>query len=180
MLGHPRDERAPVVDPAAGEVDAADGDAAGRRLQEAEQQRRHGALAGAALPDERDGLAGRQLEVEPVEDGAGARRVGEGDALQAHRRRRGARGGPRPSRARRGRRVEQPEHPVGDGQAVGARVVLRAQPAQGQVELGREHEHRQSGLEAEPAVGQPHADRHRDERDAEGGGQLEHRPREEA
>ena len=80
-----------VVDPAAREVDAADRDATGRRLQEPEQQRRHGALAGAALAHERDGLAGRQLEVEPVEDAAGARRVGEGDALQAHRRRRGAR-----------------------------------------------------------------------------------------
>ena len=77
------------VDPAAGEVDAADRDAAGRRLQEAEQQRRHGALAGAALPDERDGLAGRQLEVEPVEDaGRGA----------PDRRRRRAPGAPAPPR----------------------------------------------------------------------------------
>ena len=131
-------------------------------------------------PDERHGLARRQLEVEPVEDEAGTRRIGEGDALQAHRRRRGARDRPRPSRARRGRRVEQREHPVGDRQPVGARVVLGAQPAQRQVQLGREHEHRQPGLEPEPAVDQPHADRHRDERDAEGGRQLEHGPREEA
>ena len=179
VLRHPRDEPAPLVGPAAREVDAADRDAAGRRLQEAEQERRHGALAGAALADERHRLAGRQLEVEPVEDETGARRVGEGDVLQAHRRRRGARDRPRPSPASRGRRVEQREHPVGDRQAVGARVVLRAQPAQRQVQLGCEHEHGQPGLEAEPAAGQPHADRHRHERDAEGRGQLEHRPRQE-
>ena len=81
-----------------------------------------------------------------------------------------------PSRASRGRRVEQREHPLGDRQAVGARVVLGAQPAQRQVQLGREHEHRQPGLQAEAAADQAHADRHRDERDAERGGQLEHGP----
>ena len=89
VLGHPRDERAPVLGPAAREVDAADGDAAGRRLQEPEQQRRHGALAGAALAHERHGLAGRQLEVEPVEDAA--RRA-------PGRRRRRAPGAPAPPR----------------------------------------------------------------------------------
>ena len=78
------------------------------------------------------------------------------------------------------RRVEQREHPLGHGQPVRAGVVLRAQPAERQVQLGREDDHGQPGLEPEAAVHEPHARRHRDERDPQRGGQLEHRPRQEA
>ena len=62
---------------------------------------------------------------------------------------------------------------------VGARVELRAHVAQRQVQLGREHEHRERRLEADAAVDEPHADRDRDERDAERRRQLEHRAGEE-
>ena len=88
----------------------------------------------------------------------------------------------------RGRRVpggarrpllEQVEEAARDGEAVGARVVLRREVPERQVELGREHEHRQARLEPEPALDQPDADDHGDEGDAEGRGQLEHGPREE-
>ena len=180
MLGHPGDERAPLVGPAVREVDAADRDATGRRLQEPEQQRRHGALAGAALADERDGLAGRQLEVEPVEHEAGTRRIGEGDALQAHRRRRGARDRPRPSAARRGRRVEQREHPIGDRQRRRrSRGTQRPSRRRGRYSSGASTSTVSPACRPSPPSASRTPDRHRDERDAEGGGQLEHRPREE-
>ena len=71
------------------------------------------------------------------------------------------------------------EQPIGDGGSVRARVESRREVAQRQVELGRQHEHRQRGLERDPAVDEPHADRHGDERDAERRGELEHRAREE-
>ena len=55
-----------------------------------------------------------------------------------------------------------------------------AELAQRQVELGREHEHRQPGLQPEPAADEAHADGDRDERDAERRRQLQHRARQEA
>ena len=55
-------------------------------------------------------------------------------------------------------------------------MVLGAEPAERQVELGREHEHRQARLQPEAAVDEPHADGHGDERDAERRRQLEHAP----
>ena len=58
-------------------------------------------------------------------------------------------------------------------------MELRREVAQRQVELGREHEHRQPGLEADAALDEAHADGHGDERDAERRRELEHRPREE-
>ena len=79
----------------------------------------------------------------------------------------------------RGRLLDQPEQPLGDGEPVGARVVLRGEVPQRQVELGREHEHRERGLEADVAVDEPHADGDRDQRDADRRGQLEHRAGEE-
>ena len=68
------------------------------------------------------------------------------------------------------------EQPLADRQAVRARVVLRRQISERQVQLGREHEHGQAGLEAEPALGEADADRHGHERDPERGRELEHGP----
>ncbi len=82
-------------------------------------------------------------------------------------------------RDRRGR-VEQREHPLGHREPVRARVVLGAEAAERQVQLGREHEHGQAGLEREAAVDEPHAGRHRDQRDPERRRQLEHRAGQEA
>ena len=131
-------------------------------------------------PDERHRLAGRELEVDRVEHDALPRRVGEGDSLEPDRnvaRARRRRAAPRGAGCRR--LLEQIEEALGDGEAVGARVVLGGEVPQRQVELGREHEHRQPGLEAEPAVDQADADRHRDERDPERRRELEHGPGEE-
>ena len=93
---------------------------------------------------------GSELEVERVEDEAGSRGVGERDPLEANGRvRRTGRDEPCPPPHRRGR-LEQLEHALGDGQPVGARVELRAELAQRQVQLGREDEHGQPGLRPRP------------------------------
>ena len=55
-------------------------------------------------------------------------------------------------------------------------MVLGGEVAQRQVELGCEHEHREPGLEAEPASDQADSDGHRDERDPERRCELQHRP----
>ena len=94
--------------------------------------------------DERDGLARARARGRAVEDGrrrAPGRRSptpSKPDGAAARARRRAA--APAPHRRRR---VEQREHPLGDRQAVGARVELGAEPAQRQVQLRGEHEHRQ-------------------------------------
>ena len=89
-------------------------------------------------------------------------------------------GAPDASRAALGRGVQQREDPLRHRGPVRARVVLGPEPPDRQVQLRREHEHGQPGLEADPAVHEPHADGHGDERDAERRSQLEHRPGEEA
>ncbi len=73
----------------------------------------------------------------------------------------------------------QIEQPLRDGRAVGARVELRREVPQRQVQLGREHEHGQRRLEADAARREPHADDDGDERDPERRGELEHRAGEE-
>ena len=121
---------------------------------------------------------GRDRQLELVEHRALPRRVGERDALEPHRRLSRGLGALR-VRARAGAVgvVEQLQDALGDREAVGARVELRAELAQRQVELGREHQHRQPRLQAEPAVVQAHADGDRDEGDAERRRELEHRRR---
>ena len=99
-------------------------------------------------------------------------RVGERDAFEPARHL--ARRDEAAGRHRR-RGVEQVEQPRRDRHAVGARVELRAQPPQRQIQLGREDQNGQCRLEREAAAREPHADGHRDERDAERGRQLEHR-----
>ena len=55
-------------------------------------------------------------------------------------------------------------------------MVLGCEVPQRQVELRREHEDGQARLEAETALDQANADRHRDERDPERRRELQHRP----
>ena len=66
------------------------------------------------------------------------------------------------------------EQALADREAVRARVVLRRQVPERQVQLGRKHQHGQAGLEAEPALGEADADGHGDEGDPERGRELEH------
>ena len=73
----------------------------------------------------------------------------------------------------------QVEHPLRDRRAVGARVELRGEVPQRQVELGREDEHGQRGLEAEVALGEADPDHDRNERDPERRRELQHGSREE-
>ena len=178
ILRHPGDVCAPGRRVARGQVDPTDRHAPARRLAEAEQERGGGALAAAALADERDRLARLELEVDGLEHGDLPGRIGEGDALEPDRRAARARRMPGPGRDRR-RLLDQAEQPLGDGEPVGARVVPGGEIPQRQVELRREHEHRQRGLEPDVAVDEAHAHRDRDERDAERRGELEHRPGEE-
>ena len=57
-------------------------------------------------------------------------------------------------------------------------MELRRKVTEREIELGREHEHRQTGFEADAALDEAHADGDGHERDSESCRQLEHRPRE--
>ncbi len=70
----------------------------------------------------------------------------------------------------------RPSMRVGHRPPVGARVELRREIAEREVELGREHQDRQCRLEADPALDQPDPDYDCDEGDPERRGELEHRP----
>ena len=58
-------------------------------------------------------------------------------------------------------------------------MELRGEVAERKVELGGEHEHGQTGLEADAALDEADADGDGHERDSQRGRELEHRPREE-
>ena len=105
---------------------------------------RRACSCGAARADERDGLAGRELEVDGVENRCLAGRVAEGDAFEPHRRRAEI-GRVAAAAGDAGRRLDQVEERSGDRGAVGARVELRREVAEGEVELGGEDQHRQPG-----------------------------------
>ena len=86
LLAQPRRRDAP-------EVEAVEQDASGRGrvdVVEPSEQVGDGRLAAARRPDERSHLAGGQRQLEPVEHRrrrgvvGGTRRVGEGDAREAH------------------------------------------------------------------------------------------------
>ena len=162
-----------------GEVDAADRDAARRSARRGAAAARATVLLPAPLaPTSATVSPGRELEVDAVEHERRPRRVGERDALEAARRRAPGSAATRaPPAPTAGGASSRSSIRSATASAVGARVELRAELAQRQVELGREHEHRQRRLEAEPAADEPHADRDRDERDAERRRQLEHRAR---
>ena len=59
-------------------------------------------------------------------------------------------------------------------------MELRTELSQREVQLGGEQQHRQPGLQPEPAVVEPHADGDRDERDPQRRRKLQHGAREEA
>ena len=59
--------------------------------------------------------------------------------------------------------LDEVEEPLGHGHAVSARMELRPELPDRQVQLGREHEHRQGGLQADSASGQADAHRHGDQ-----------------
>ena len=70
--------------------------------------------------------------------------------------------------------IDEREQPVGDGEAVGARVELGGEVAERQVELRREHEHGEAGLEADASLDEAHPDRDGDEGDPERRRELEY------
>ena len=109
-----------------------------------------------------------------VEDDAGARGILEAHALETYgRRRRAGRRDVAPARAF-GRQVEKREDPVRDRRSVGARVVLRSESTEREIELRRKHEYREPGLERKTSVVESDTDRDRDKRDAERCRELEH------
>jgi hypothetical protein len=171
-LRYPGDLRSPGGNIARGQVDGSDHHPPLRRFGEAQEKGGDGALASAARSHERDGLAGRELEVNCMEHRALPARVGERDAFQTHRRHPGARRR-RTARAGHLADVDELEEPVGDGEAVRARVELGGEVSQWEIELGRKDQHRQPGFEADVSVDQAHAYGHGDERDSERRGELQ-------
>ena len=92
---------------------------------------------------------GAELEVDAVEHRGRPRRVRERDALEPDARVARAR---RDASSRPGRdiAVDEVEQPLRDREPVGARVELRGEVPQRQVELGREHEHGQAASKPMP------------------------------
>ena len=91
-LRDPRDGASPCIDGDGGKRDAIHRDRARVRIEEAEQQARDRGLPGARLPDERDGVAGRHLQVQAPKGGAAPVLVRDVHALEADRGRRQGRG----------------------------------------------------------------------------------------
>ena len=83
VLRYERDRAAQLAERRRAQVGAVQRDAAGLRIVETQQQLEHGALAGAARADERDGFAGLDREREIVQRGrVRPRRVMENDVLE--------------------------------------------------------------------------------------------------
>ena len=121
------------------EVVVAHDDAARRGIGETEEQRDERALPHSTRSDDRRRLAGADLQVEVAQHVEVAARVRERDALEPDRdERRIGRG--RPARTSR-RGFGELEEALGDGRSVRARVELRREVAERQVELRHEHEH---------------------------------------
>ena len=177
-LRHPRDVRPPGRGVALRQIDGSHADPPFRGLEQPEEEAGERALAGAARSDEDDRLARVELEVDRVEHSALASRIRERHTLEADgletwaRRRLGA-----PARAL----VPscEVEETARDGEPVRAGVELRGEASQRQVELGSQHEDRERRLEPDAALHEPHADGHRDERDAERRCELQDRARQE-
>ena len=144
-----------------------------------EQQRRDRALAGAALADQRHRLARRELQVQPVEHGLRARRIGEGDPLEPD----GARAGLGASRApAAGTAGASSSANIRSATASPSALAWYSAPRRrnGRYSSGASTMHGQPGLEAEDAADEPHAGRDRDERDPERRRELQHGARQEA
>ncbi len=173
--GTQADVGTPLLEPAAGQVDTAHAYASRGRGDQAEQQGAHGAFAGAAGAHQRDCLAGLEFQIRTVEHHPRARRVGERQLLGNNGTM--SRAGDVASAAARRSvvRIEEVEHALGDGATVCARMELSAEAAEREVQLGSEHQHRQSGLEPEAPIHEPHPGGNGHQRDAQRRGELEHR-----
>ena len=110
-----------------------------------------------------------------VQDERCPRRIRERDVLQPNRclgrRRRDQSSGTGGD----ARLVEQREHSLRDREAACACVKLGCEVPERQVELWCEHENRQACLKPEISVGEPDADRHRNESDPQRGRELQDR-----
>ncbi len=152
-----------------GEIDAVDGRPAFVGVDEAEQEREQGRLAGAARPDDRDPLARLQLELDAVENAAPLR------VRDAHAARAAARpsSGAAPAAGSARLEVDQLEEAAGRGEPVGARVELGRRGAKRCVQLRCEHEDRERRRERDAAVHEPDPELDGDDRSAERRGELE-------
>ena len=178
-LRHPGDLGAPCGRIAVREVETVDEDSPVRGLAKA----RAGAMPACSC---RHRSARRARRSRPAESSSATSESGRGrpagirerdtsNRIEADRRV----GGRSCRPARRPAASISAEQPVGDGDAVGARMESGREIAQRQVELRREHEHGQRRLERDPALDQPNADGDGDERDTERRRELEHGSREE-
>ena len=119
----------------------------------------------AARPDERNGLARLDDELDVAEHVELTCRVPVRDPLERDRRERRTR---KPNRLDRdGGSLRQVEQSLCDGGAVGARMPLGREVPDRQIELGSEHEHGQGRLEADVPFREPNAHDDGDERDPE-------------
>ncbi len=171
-LGHPGNAGVPRLRRQIAEIDAAYADAARVRRRQAQEHVQQRRLPGPAGPRDREHLARRHGQRQPVECRGVASRIRDAQSFDDDRVR-GRVGHDRPRSARRGRRVEHVEDLLRGRGALGSGVVARSQPAQRKVGLRREHQHEQRGLEADVAAQQPQADRDRDERHRDRGQQLQ-------
>ena len=180
MLRHPRDVPTPGGKRLGSSIHSVAEDAARARLEQAENDGRERALAAAARAHEHHRLARQELEVDAIEHSPRPRRIAVRDPLEPDDGAvRGVAGAPSSLRRATSVGLGQLEQALTDGEAVCARVVLRRDRAQREIQLGSEQQDRQAGLESDVPVDEPNADRHGDECDAERGSQLEYRPREE-
>jgi len=142
----------------------------GREQTEDELRRRR--LAGPARPGQRHDAPRPQLQRESRRGGHAASRSNHRDAVQPDRR--AAQIGRVPHPPRRERRVQHVEGARRGGDPVGRGVEVRADLAQRQVHLGREHEDRESGLQIQVTGDQPQPDADGHQSHRERGDQLEH------
>jgi hypothetical protein len=170
-LRHPRDSRLPGCAVEAGDVDVAGEDLPGIGWVPAEQQVEQCRLARPARPGDAQDLAGLDGQGEPVEHRA--RPACHGDLSQPQRRP-GEVDGCRSSAGCAVLVVEQGQDVLGGRDTFGAVVEAGADGTQRQVHLGREDEHHQCGVQVQPTVDEPQADRHRDDGHRQRGQQLEH------
>ncbi len=179
-MRQPGDAAAPPVGIELAQVNAADRDPAPLRIGEAKQERNQRRLSHAAPSGDEQPFAGLDRAVEAGENRPGPARVGEVDLLQPDRgRTRVGRGLWSRRHNHRRRQVDQLESPARGGQAVGRGMKLSRDRPQRQVQLRREHEHREGRPELDASIHQPDSDHGRDQGDRHRRGQLEHQRREE-
>ena len=154
MLRHPRHLSTPRDHVERGEVALADHHRARLGRAEPEEERRHGALAGAAHTCQRDDLSPSDLEIEPVQDRRPAIGMPDAHPFEPYRcpGRRWIRAAPS---HRRSGSLDQVDDAVGRRQPVGARVELGRERAEGRVQLRCQQEDRERRTESDRAIDQP-------------------------